>query len=111
MTVTAEGYTDTYDGSAHGITVTAPSGATIKYGTTEGTYDLDASPTYSDVGSYTVYYQVTKEGYTAVRGSATVVINKATMTASAEGYVGTYDGSAHGITVTVPSGASVKRNG
>ena len=108
MTVTAEGYTDTYDGSAHGITVTAPSGATIKYGTTEGTYDLDASPTYSDVGSYTVYYQVTMEGYTAVSGSATVVINKATMTASAEGYVGTYDGSAHGITVTVPSGASVK---
>ena len=108
MTVTAEGYTDTYDGSAHGITVTTPSGATIKYGTTEGTYDLDASPTYSDVGSYTVYYQVTMEGYTAVSGSATVVINKATMTASAEGYVGTYDGSAHSITVTVPSGASVK---
>ena len=110
MTASAEGYIGTYDGSAHGITVTviSPADATVKYGTKEGTYNLDASPTYSDVGSYTVYYQVTMEGYTAVSGSATVVINKATMTASAEGYVGTYDGSAHGITVTVPSGASVK---
>ena len=58
MEVTAEGYTGTYDGKAHGITVTAPEGATIKYGTTEGTYDLTTSPTYTNAGTYTVYYSV-----------------------------------------------------
>ena len=108
MTVTANGYTGTYDGSAHGITVNAPTGATIKYGTTEGTYNLDTNPTYTNVGTYTVYYQVKKDGYNTVTGFAQIVINKATMTASAEGYNGTYDGQAHSINVTAPSGATVK---
>ena len=77
MTVTAEGFSGTYDGTAHGITVTAPEGATVKYGTAEGTYDLTASPTYTDAGTYTVYYQVTKDNYNTVEGSATVAIAKA----------------------------------
>lgn len=77
MNVTATGYTGTYDGSAHGITVTAPDGATIKYGTTEGSYTLPASPTYTDAGTYTVYYEVVKAGYYTVKNSATVTINKA----------------------------------
>ena len=108
MTVTATGYTGTYDGSAHSITVNAPTGATVKYGTTEGTYNLDTNPTYTNVGTYTVYYQVKKDGYNTVTGSAQIVINKATMTASAEGYNGTYDGQTHSINVTAPSGATVK---
>ena len=82
MTVTAEGFCGTYDGTAHGITVTAPEGATVKYGTAEGTYDLTASPTYTDAGTYTVYYQVTKQEYTTVTGSATVAIAKAAGTIS-----------------------------
>jgi len=77
MTVTVAGYTGTYDGSAHGITVTAPEGATIQYGTAEGTCDKDASPAYTNAGTYTVYYEVTKKNYTTVTGSATVTINKA----------------------------------
>lgn len=79
MTVTASGYSGTYDGSAHGITVTvaSPDGVTVKYGTTEGSYDLTASPSYTDAGTYTVYYEATKNGYTTVTGSATVTINKA----------------------------------
>ena len=77
MTVTAAGYTGTYDGSAHGITVTAPEGATIQYGTAEGTCDKDASPAYTNAGTYTVYYEVTKKNYTTVTGSATVKIYKA----------------------------------
>ena len=77
MTVTAKGFSGTYDGTAHGITVTAPEGATVKYGTAEGTYDLTASPTYTDAGTYTVYYQVTKDNYNTVEGSATVAITKA----------------------------------
>ena len=77
MTVSATGYTGKYDGQAHGITVTAPSGATVKYGTSAGTYNLNASPTYTDVGDYTVYYQVTKAGYDTMTGSAMVSIMKA----------------------------------
>ena len=76
MTVAAEGYKGQYDGAAHGITVTvtAPtSGATVKYGEKEGTYDKD-SLTYTDAGNYTVYYQVTAENYETVTGSATVEI-------------------------------------
>jgi hypothetical protein len=76
MTVNATGYTGAYDGQAHGITVTAPAGATVKYGTSAGTYNLNASPTYTNAGTYTVYYQVTKTGFDTVTGSATVTITK-----------------------------------
>ncbi len=76
LSVTANGYTGTYDGASHGIIVTS-SGATIKYGTSEGTYNLTSSPTYTNTGTYTVYYQVTKEGYKTVTGSKNIVINKA----------------------------------
>jgi hypothetical protein len=80
MNVTATGYSGTYDGQSHGITLTVPDGATVKYGTTEGSYTLTASPTYMDAGSYIVYYEVTKTGYTTVTGSATVTISKAQAT-------------------------------
>lgn len=83
LSVTANGYSGAFDGNAHGISVTC-SGATIKYGTTNGTYNLDASPTYSDVGTYTVYYQVTKTGYNTVTGSVTVTIQQ--LTASGVNY-------------------------
>ena len=82
MTVTAEGYSGTYDGNTHGISVKAPDGATIKYGTTADDYDLDASPAYRDAGTYTVYYKVTMPGFTIVTGSATVTIEKASGTIS-----------------------------
>lgn len=82
MTVTAEGYSGTYDGNTHGISVKAPDGATIKYGTTADDYDLDASPAYRDAGTYTVYYKVTMPGFTTVTNSATVIIEKASGTIS-----------------------------
>ena len=110
MTVSAEGFSCTYDNNAHSITITVPEGATIKYGITEGTYTLDAIPTFTDAGTYTVYYQVTMFGYTPVTGSVDIVISKADMTVTADGYSGTYDGETHGISVNVasPSGATVK---
>ena len=82
MTVTAEGYSGTYDGNTHGITVKAPDGATVKYGTTADDYDLDANPAYRDAGTYTIYYKVTKPGFTIVTSSATVTIEKASGTIS-----------------------------
>lgn len=77
MTVTATSYSGAYDKAAHSITVTAPAGATITYGETEGTYNLTTNPSYTNAGSYKVYYKVKMEGYITVTGSATVVISKA----------------------------------
>ena len=90
---TAAGYTGVYDGSAHGITVTtATDGAQVKYGTSAGSYDQAASPTYTDVGTYTVCYQITAPGYDTVTGTAEVAVSAAELTeASVAG--GTYTGS------------------
>ena len=91
ITVTAEGYKGTYDNKAHGITVSSPEGATVKFGTQKGTYNLTESPTYTNAGIYKVHYQVTMDNYNTVTDSVTVEINKAaggleysTATASAE---------------------------
>ena len=126
MTVTAEGFNGTYDEKNHGITVTAPEGATVKYGTAEGTYDKTSSPTYTNAGTYTVYYQVKKVGYTTVTGSATVVINKAAGTVSfstdtveklnsdsafKEEATLTGDGTISGYSSSVPGVATVAADG
>ena len=110
IVASASGFSGTYDGQPHGISVTvnSPTGAVVKYGQTDGTYNLTDSPTYTDAGDYTVYYQVTKDKYTTVTGSAEVKIAKADMTVSATDYTGTYDEKAHGITVIAPTGATVK---
>ena len=77
MEVSASGFSGTYDGWSHGISVTAPDDATVKYGTAANACDLDNSPKYTNAGTYTIYYEVTKDKYTTVTGSATVKIYKA----------------------------------
>ena len=88
--ITATGYNAVYDGAAHGISVTAPVGATVKYGEAEGTYELNATPTYTNVGTKTVYYQVTKTGFTPVTGSQTVTITAKALTITAKAKAITY---------------------
>ncbi len=88
--VQSQGYSGIYDGNPHGITVNAPTGATVKYGTTEGTYDKTTSPTITNVGTLTVYYEVTKENYKTVTGLATIVIDKAPLTVTANDKTITY---------------------
>lgn len=81
ITASATGYDSSYDGNDHGISVDVSipaSGATVKYGTQNGTYDLTESPKYKDAGNYTVYYQVTADDYNTLTGSAQVKIGKAT---------------------------------
>ena len=58
------------------VKVEAAKNVTTKYGEKEGTYDK-TSLTYTDAGTYTVYYQVTCDGYEPATGSAKVVISKA----------------------------------
>ena len=99
--VSATGFSGTYDGAAHGITVTAPEGATVKYGTSAGSYSLDASPTYTNVGDNIVYYQVSMTGHNPESGSATVSITALEAALSWSNTSFTYDGQAHVPTATV----------
>ena len=82
IAVTADGYYGEYDGTAHGITVKAPEEATVRFGESADACTLSASPTYVNAGTYTVYYQVTRQYYATVTGSAVVYIAKAPATIS-----------------------------
>ena len=105
MTVSAENVNVTVDGQPHGITVnvTDPaSGATVKYGTEEGNYTLDASPTQTEVGEKTVYYQVTADNYTTYTGSAKVTVNaKQTQTITASDVTATYGDTDKSVSASV----------
>ena len=97
MIVSAENVSVAYDGQPHGITVNVADPAsdyTVKFGTTEGTYDLDASPTQTEKGSQTIYYQVTANNYVTKTGSATVTISEASaVAATVTANNRTYDGT------------------
>ena len=95
--ITATGYTGTYDGIGHGITVTAPEEATIKYGTKKGTYNLNESPTYTDAGSYMVHYQVERTNYNTITDSLKVEISKANINPTV-----TLEGWTYGATANTP---------
>lgn len=84
ITAQAGDVTLPYDGAAHGIkvNVSAPTtGYTVTYGTEAGHCTLATSPTQTVVGSLTVYYKVSANGYTALEGSAKVTIVKADIAA------------------------------
>ncbi|QOX63376.1 S-layer homology domain-containing protein [Anoxybacterium hadale] len=82
--VSSEGYEGVYDGTGHGIKVSAPSGATV-------TYDVENSMT--NVGEGTVTYTVTKPGYKSVTGSAMIRINPREITITANSKSKRYDGT------------------
>ena len=108
--VSATGYTGTYNGKAHSITLSGvPSGSTIKYRTSTTGSWTTTKPSRTVAGTTTVYYQITHPNYNTVTGSAKITINKATRKVSAIGYTGTYDGKAHSITLSgVPTGSTIK---
>jgi hypothetical protein len=71
----------TYDGNATNgnakVEVVSPSnGYTITYGTTNGTYDLDEIPTYTNLGTYEVYYKIEAPNYITKTGNFTITINE-----------------------------------
>ena len=80
ISVSAPDKSQTYDGSALtcSISVSSPTGATVKYGKANGTYNLTSAPTVTNVAdSTTIYYQVTKDNYTTKTGSFKCTVNKA----------------------------------
>ena len=108
MNVSAAGFTGVHDGQPHGITVsvTNPSvGAVVKYGTTAGNYELDASPTLTDIGTMTVYFKGTAENYIDYTGSATVTVTESPVYSYAEGNLSDWTkGSQTGLDFTITAG-------
>lgn len=93
------GYTGLYDGAWHSITVrvkTPSSGATVQYSMDGKTGWTTTNPSFL-TGTNTVYYKVTATGYNTREGSETVAIANRTMTCSATGWAGPYDGYAHSV--------------
>lgn len=77
ISYTAEDYSVEYDRTAHGskITVNSPSEYTIMYSDNNGTsYDLNESPTITDAGDLTIYFQIQADGYQSAIGTQTVTV-------------------------------------
>lgn len=69
----------TYDGKQHGIKIniiTDLEEAVIKYGTTEEQCNLDDMPTYTNAGTYTIYYEISANNYNTFKGSTNMIINE-----------------------------------
>lgn len=90
--------TKVYDGTpstCHGrLSVTSPSGAKIKYATSQnGAYSTTA-PTITNVAdSKTIYYQISATDYTTVSGSFKCTVTPATMDDMGTGNSKVYDGT------------------
>ena len=70
------GYDGTYDGQPHSITLTVSTpGVTVSYASSEDSTYTSANPSFTEVGSYMVYYRLEKEGYRSEDGSVGVQIN------------------------------------
>ena len=82
---TATDYSTTYDGQPHSISVSVanPEGTAATYSTDGVTYVSD-NPSFSNEGTHTVYYRITKDNYTTIEGSKTVTINKKSVTITAK---------------------------
>lgn len=93
LEVTSEGYSGTYNGQPHGITVNAPEGAAVTYSSDGTSYDNDNAPIqYQNAGIYVVYFKVT-QGEKEVTGSQIISIDKATITVTANSHSVTVGGA------------------
>src|SRR5439155_5116109 len=106
-TITLDGLTHIYDGSAKSATATSPQGdVTI-------TYDQSPTPP-TNAGSYAVLASVNNDNYQG-SVSGTLLISKAAATITLTGLTHTYDGSAKSATATTSpeglSGVTIKYDG
>ena len=93
LEVTSEGYSGTYNGQLHGITVNVPEGAAVTYSRDGTSYDNDNAPIqYQNAGIYVVYFKVT-QGEEEVTGSQIISIDKTTITVTANSHSVTVGGA------------------
>ncbi len=82
--VSSSGWSGVYDGQSHGISLDVTGSAsalwTKSYGTVEGTYDLSSSPTLTDAGTLTVYYEVNAGDNGTIHGFETIEVKKVSIT-------------------------------
>ena len=86
--------TVTYDGNAHGVSVTKTDTSknyTITYGTTENDCTLNNSPEYTNAGTYKIYFKVVDNDTLAEHvGYVTLTINKKAVTVKVNDVTITY---------------------
>ena len=98
-------YSNVYDGAAHriNVAVTYPEdfsdGGTIQYSDDGGLNWSEINPEKKNVGTYTIYYKLSKTGYTTVTHHSTITITPAPLTITADNKGITY-GSLPDYTVT-----------
>ena len=103
--VAAVGYTNVYDGAAHGVAVSANGLLTapmVQYRTDETEDWVDASPVYSNVCDTQVWYRVSAPNYAPVVGSVGVRITLRLITLTSKSDTKVYDGTpltAHEVAV------------
>lgn len=75
----------TYDKTAHSLSVEVAPEVSVTYSTDGVTYTSE-NPSFTNAGTYTVYFRLEQEGKTTTEGSGTITVNKrnATVTASAQ---------------------------
>ncbi|MEO7839411.1 MAG: PxKF domain-containing protein [Anaerolineales bacterium] len=92
--IDVNGYTDIYDGAAHGA-----SGSATGVGGVDLSDDLDLGGSFTDVPGGTANWTFSGgTNYNDDSGSVEIVINKADAVIIVNGYTGIYDGAAHGAT-------------
>lgn len=106
----------TFNGEAHTISpplYDADAEFNITYSTStgteapdDGTYTLTAPPSFTDAGTYTVWYRITSDGLTPVIDSATVTISPAQITGTlvVEGDLGVDERLTANLTSTIQTG-------
>ena len=103
--VAAVGYTNVYDGAAHGVAVSANGLLTapmVQYRTDEADVWADVSPTFGDVCDTQVWYRVSAPNYAPVVGSVGVRITPRPITLTSKSDTKVYDGmplTAHEVAV------------
>ena len=82
-------------GTTDSTILTVSNGGTVTYSETQSGAYSATNPTYTDAGTYAVYYKVEKDGYHDATGSANVTISKKSVTVSGlTAAEKTYDGTA-----------------
>ena len=95
--IVVTGHSGEYDGIAHGVNVTVADGivgAVVRYAAGDGAPVMswsDASPTLTNVGSMTVWCEISAPGYVTQTNSATVTIEKRPVVVNAIGNTATYE--------------------